>query len=113
MADLPASYLDAHRYDGAAIQRDRVDEIVPCAVQPRDVAVLRDVRRYKFLTAPQNHELWWPGRSERAGQRRLRKLFEAGYLERFRPLTRRGSVPWTYRLASDGHRLLQASRRHS
>jgi hypothetical protein len=88
MADLPASYLAAHRYDGAAIQRDRVDELVPCAVQPRDVAVLRGVWQYKFLTAPQVCELWWPGRSERAGQRRLRKLFEAGYLERFRPVAR-------------------------
>jgi hypothetical protein len=38
VADLRASYADAHRYDGAAIQRDRVDEVVPCAVQPRDIA---------------------------------------------------------------------------
>jgi len=107
MGDLPASYVDVHRYDGAAIQRDRVADVVPCVVQPRDIAVLRDVWRYKFLTAPQLHELWWPGRSERAGQRRLRILFEAGYLERFRPITRRGSFPWTYQLAAHGHRLLQ------
>ena len=81
--------------------------IVPCALQPRDVAILRDVWRYKFLTAPQLLELWWPGRCARAGQRRLRKLFDAGYLERFRPITRRGSFPWTYHLGHDGHRLLQ------
>lgn len=107
MSDLPASYLEAHRYDGAAIARDRVESVVPCVVQPRDVALLRDVWRYKFLTAPQLCELWWPGRSERAGQRRLRMLFEAGYLERFRPVTRRGSYPWTYQLAGEGHRLLR------
>jgi Replication-relaxation len=101
------TYQEVHRYDGAAMQRARVDVVVPCAVQPRDVAILRDVCRYKFLTAAQVLELWWPGRSDRAGQRRLRVLFDAGYLERFRPVTRRGSFPWTYQLAADGHRLLQ------
>jgi len=35
------------------IQRGRRDVLVPCVVQPRDVALVRDVRRYKFLTAPQ------------------------------------------------------------
>ena len=107
MATRYDSYAEVHRYDGAAIQRESADAAVPCAVQPRDVAILRDVWRYKFLTAPQVLELWWPGRSDRAGQRRLRVLFEAGYLDRFRPVTRRGSFPWTYQLAADGHRLLQ------
>ena len=103
----PASYLEAHRYDGAAMHHDRPATIVPCALQPRDLAVVRDVWRYRFLTAPQVIELWWPGSCERAGQRRLRKLFQAGYLERFRPITRRGSFPWTYHLGREGHRLLQ------
>jgi hypothetical protein len=103
----PTSYVDAHRYDGAAIQHDRVSRLVPCAVQPRDVAIVRDVWRYRFLSAPQILELWWPGRSARAGQRRLSKLFDAGFVERFRPVTRRGSFPWTYQLGSEGHRLLQ------
>lgn len=103
----PASYAEAHRYDGAAMHHDRAEAIVPCALQPRDVAVVRDVWRYRFLSAPQLIELWWPGRSARAGQRRLRKLFEADYLERFRPITRRGSFPWTYHVGKQGHRLLQ------
>ena len=76
-------------------------------MQPRDVAIVRDVWRYKFLTAPQLLELWWPGGSVRAGQRRLSKLFDAGYLERFRPISGRGSFPWTYQLGAEGHRLLQ------
>lgn len=101
------TYRAAHRYDGAAIQRERTEVIRPCAVQPRDVAILRDVWRYKFLTAPQILELWWPGKTERAGQRRLRMLFEAGYVDRFRPIARRGSFPWTFQLAAEGHRLLQ------
>jgi Transposase, Mutator family len=61
--------------------------------QPRDVALVRDVRRYKFLTAPQLRNLWWPESSVQAADRRLLKLFGAGYLERFRPISRRGSFP--------------------
>ena len=101
------TYDAVHRYDGAAMQREHAEVARPCAMQPRDVAILRDVWRYKFLTAPQVLELWWPGKTARAGQRRLRLLFDAGYLDRFRPVTRRGSFPWTYQLAAEGHRLLQ------
>ena len=50
---LPASYTDLIRYDGAAVQRDRRDQTVPCAIQPRDVEILADIWRYKFLTATQ------------------------------------------------------------
>jgi hypothetical protein len=104
---MPASYIDAHRYDGAAIERGHHDRREPCAVQPRDISVICDVRRHKFLTAPQLRELWWPQRSIQAADRRLLKLFRAGYLERFRPIARRGSYPWTYQLGAEGHRLLQ------
>ena len=84
--ELPASYLEAHRYDGAAIQHDRRDAIVPCALQPRDVAIVRDVWRYKFLTAPQLLELWWPD-GVRPGRRPppAASSSDAGYLDRFRP----------------------------
>lgn len=106
-ASLPDSYVAAHAYDGAAIQHDHRDRCVPCAIQPRDLAVVRDVARYKFLTAHQLLELWWPDRTAWAGQRRLLRLFTAGHLERFRPIARRGSFPWTYHLGQEGHRLLQ------
>jgi hypothetical protein len=95
---FPATYEAVHRYDRAVIQRGRQELLVPCVVQPRDVALVRDVRRYKFLTAPQLRELWWPESSVQAGDRRLLKLFRAGYLDRFRPISRRGSFPWTYQL---------------
>jgi protein involved in plasmid replication-relaxation len=101
------TYLAVHRYDGAVIQRGRRERLVPCAVQPRDVAIVFDVRRYKFLTAPQLRELWWPEASVQAADRRLLKLYRAGYLDRFRPICRRGSFPWTYQLGLEGHRLLQ------
>ena len=48
-------------------------------------------------------ELWWPRRAAWAGQR----LFRAGYLDRFRPVARRGSFPWTYRIERDGLQLLK------
>jgi hypothetical protein len=101
------TYGAVHRYDGAVIQRGRRHAVVPCTVQPRDVGIVRDVRRYKFLTGPQLRELWWPESSLQAADRRLLKLFRAGYLDRFRPISRRGSFPWTYQLGLEGHRLLQ------
>ena len=109
MHSVPASYLEAHRYDGAAIEHGRREHLESCALQPRDVAIVRDVWRYKFLTAPQLRELWWPDASVQAADRRLLKLFRAGHLDRFRPYARRGtgSYPWTYYLGEEGHRLLK------
>jgi hypothetical protein len=107
---LPASYVDLIRYDSAAVQRDRRDVTVACAIQSRDIAIVADIWRYKFLTATQLLELHWPGCAPRVGRRRLTKLFNAGLIERFRPVTRTGgSFPWTYHLGQDGHRLLRAA----
>src|SRR5215210_3079563 len=107
---LPQSYVEAHAYEGAVVQHDERDGITPCAITPRDVGVVGAVARHKFLTAPQLLELWWPGKTAWAGQRRLLRLFNAGHLERFRPIARRGSFPWTYHLGLEGHRLLQRAR---
>jgi Replication-relaxation len=102
-----ASYLAAHRHDHDRVEIDTRAELVPLAVQRRDAAIVRDVWRYKLLATEQLQELWWPIRSRRAAQRRLTKLFQAGLLERFRPVTRSGSYPWIYQLGPEGHRLLQ------
>jgi len=101
------SYTEIHRYDGAVLDRGKRDQLVPCAVRARDVSIVRDVWRYKFLTSSQLLELWWPGRPPQAGSRRLLKLHRAGYLDRFRPISRHGSYAWTYQLGAEGHRLLQ------
>jgi hypothetical protein len=101
------SYEAVLRYDGAAVARGRREELVPCTVQPRDLEVIDAVRRCRFLTTPQLVEIWWPGAAPQVARRRLTKLFEAGYLDRFRPVARRGSFPWTYQLGREGHRLLQ------
>jgi hypothetical protein len=110
---LPASYTAAHRYDGAMLQRDKRrpgDEVGECRVSGRDIAIVRDVWRYRFLDTDQLAALHFPGRTGQAVRRRLAKLFQAGYLDRFRPYSRRGSYPWTYQLAAAGHKLLQQTR---
>ena len=81
-----ASYIDAHRYDGAAIQHDRRDRLVPCAVQPRDVAI---VARRLALQVPHRTAAARavvarrapPGRPTAASA----SSSDAGHLERFRP----------------------------
>ena len=108
--EVPASYATVHRYNGAFLQHDQRDRIVPMAIHPRDFAIVLDVWRYKFLTAPMVHELHWHGGSMWPAQRRLQKLFHAGLLERFRPVSLRGSYPWTYHLGERGHAILRDSR---
>jgi hypothetical protein len=78
-----------------------------CALQPRDLEILLALARYRFLTTGQIAELWWEGRGLRAVRRRMSRLFEAGFVERFRPQTLRGSYQWTYCLARDGFRAAQ------
>jgi hypothetical protein len=106
---LRDTYADVHRYDGAVLQHDLRERVVAIAIQPRDFNVALDVWRYKFLTAPMIHELWWGGESLWPAQRRLHKLFNAGLLERFRPVSMRGSYPWTYHLGERGHVMLRDS----
>jgi Replication-relaxation len=101
---VPQSYAQLHRYDGAAIERGRRGDILPRAIQPRDLQLLASVRSHRFLTTDQLLELFWPHAKPQAGRLRLRKLFDAGCLERFRPVARRGSFPWTFHLGRQGHR---------
>src|SRR5918995_4203139 len=105
-----ASYLAAHRYDHDRVEIDQRAGVVPIPIQRRDAAIVRDVWRYKLLATAQLQELWWPERSQRAAQKRLTSLFQAALLERFRPVTRRGSYPWIYQLGPEGHKLLQGAR---
>ncbi|HET8536794.1 MAG TPA: replication-relaxation family protein [Solirubrobacteraceae bacterium] len=107
--EVPASYAAVHRYNGAVLQHDAREQLAPMAIQPRDFAIVLDVWRYKFLTAPMVHELHWDGGSMWPAQRRLQKMFHAGLLERFRPISLRGSYPWTYHLGERGHVILRDS----
>ena len=64
------------------------------------------MRGVQATTAPQIRELRRPDGHAWPARRRLCKLFDAGLLERFRPLAKRGSYPWTYHLGEPGHKLL-------
>lgn len=88
--EAAVTYADLQRYDGAVVERGHRDGIRPCVLQPRDIELIRDVWRLRFLTASQLLELHWPGRAEQVGRRGLAKLFHAGHLDRFRPITRSG-----------------------
>src|SRR3954453_23770509 len=85
-------------------ERERKAEV---ALQARDLEILVALARYRFLTTGQIAELWWEGRGLRAVRRRMTRLFNAGFVERFRPQTLRGSYQWTYCLARDGFRAAQ------
>ena len=102
------SYASLRDYDQAVLWVDRRERVEPCALQPRDVEILADLWRYKFLRTDDVAALRWETGERRAPQRRLTKLFRAGYLDRFRPRLWRGSLPWTYALAREGFKLAEA-----
>ena len=95
------SYAAVHRGNGAVVQHDAREQVVPCAIQPRDLEI---VRRRLALPVPddadRSHELWWAGAEPARRRRRMTRLFEAGFVERFRPQTLRGSYQWTYCLGA-------------
>jgi hypothetical protein len=105
-----AGFEGLHRYAGLLIEHGRRDGgPVASMLQPRDVDVLHDAWRYRFVSGEQLQELHWPNASPQARRRRLVALFRAGYLERLRPRSHRGegSYQWSYYLGSSGHRVLQ------
>jgi hypothetical protein len=38
--EVPASYAAVHRYNGAVLQHDHRERLVPMAIQPRDFAIV-------------------------------------------------------------------------
>ena len=98
------------QFAGTLLQHGKRDE-APAAslqLQQRDVALLHDVWRYRFVTTGQLASLHWPDTPLRYFRRRLTHLFELGYLERLRPHARRGdgSYPWIYYLGAAGQATL-------
>ncbi len=72
----------------------------------RDLRLMAVVHDVNFLSASQLLMLGWGDSSERAGQARLKRLHDGGYLDRFRPILERGSAEWNYRLSSPGWAVL-------
>jgi Replication-relaxation len=101
------TYAELRLAEGKLLRWGERGAKAACALQPRDLEILVALARYRFLTTGQIAELWWEGRGLRAVRRRMTRLFEAGFVERFRPQTLRGSYQWTYCLARDGFRAAQ------
>jgi hypothetical protein len=72
----------------------------------RLLALLLDVR---FLSTSQLVLLGFGPSGERAGQRRLKLLYDGGFVDRFRSPRAAGSSEWTYRLAARGFKELAAA----
>jgi Replication-relaxation len=65
----------------------------------RLMALLHDVN---FLSASQLLVLGWGDSGMRVGQKRLKRLHDSEYLDRFRPVLQTGTAEWNYRLSSLG-----------
>ena len=90
MGHVPELPAELRRGAPLRRRRDRARpprRVIPCAIQPRDVAIVHDVARYKFLTAHPTARALVARRDRcRPADRRLLKLFRAGLLDRFRPI---------------------------
>ncbi len=89
------TYAELRLAEGKLLRWGEREVKAACALQPRDLEILVALARYRFLKTGQIAELWWQGRGLRAVRRRMTRLFEAGFVERFRPQTLRGSYQWT------------------
>ncbi len=101
------TYAELRLAEGKLLRWGERESKAVCALQARDLEILVALARYRFLTTGQIAELGWQGRGLRVVRRRMTRLFEAGFVERFRPQTLRGSYQWTYCLARDGFRAAQ------
>jgi hypothetical protein len=63
------------------------------------MALIHDVN---YLSSSQLTVLGWGASHERAAQKRLKRLHDSGYLDRFRPIPQVGSAEWNYRLSHLG-----------
>jgi hypothetical protein len=78
------------------------------ALTDRDVDLLAAVDEHRYLTTSMLALLFW-GSDSYAARRRLKKLHDAGLLEKFRPaVATGGSHEWIYRLTESGWDVLAA-----
>ena len=97
------TYAELRLAEGKLLRWGEREVKAEVALQPRDLEILAALARYRFLTTGQSPSCGG-GRGLRAVRRRMSRVFEAGFVERFRPQTLRGSYQWTYCLARDGFR---------
>lgn len=98
---MPSTHARRPRFERASVRR--------MVLTPRDIELLRAVRRHRFLRS--THLVALAGGSRQAVLRRLQVLFHHGYLAR--PVIQldwytRGSQPLVYALGKDGAKALAA-----
>jgi hypothetical protein len=80
------------------------------AATDRDIEILGALDEQRYLTTSMLALLFW-GSDSYAARRRLKRLHDAGLVERFRPaVATGGSHEWIYRLAERGWEVLAAER---
>jgi hypothetical protein len=80
----------------------RQDRVPAIALTARDLRLMALVHDVNYLSSSQLTMLGWGASGERAGQKRLKRLHDTGYLDRFRPIPAIGSAEWIYRLSTAG-----------
>ncbi len=68
----------------------------------RDLRLMALMHDVNFLSTSQLLMLGWGDSGERVGRKRLKRLHDSGYVDRFRPISECGSAEWNYRLSSLG-----------
>ncbi len=90
----------------------RAENVVALAPEPLDLAILELVAQFRHVLSSQLHRHLNPGRAITTTQRRLKRLSDAGLVERFQFHRRDGGgVPLCYVIARPGLELLLASGR--
>jgi hypothetical protein len=104
----------------ATIQWGRRPEPSPrLALTDRDLRLMALLYGANFLSMSHLTVLGWGFSRERAAQMRLKRLHDAGYVDRFRPASAYGRAEWNYRLTSLGFsaltecEMVPAERRHT
>jgi hypothetical protein len=112
LPDTPAhSYRELVELDGthsarAAMRRQPARELEP---DPLDLAILASIASLRHLLSSQVHRHHNAGRASSTTQRRLKRLADAGLVERFQFHRRDGGgVPMAYRISEAGLRALAA-----
>jgi hypothetical protein len=74
----------------------------PVGLTMRDLRLMTLLHDTNYLSASQLTMLGWGSSGERAAQKRLKRLYDSGHLDRFRPIPQVGTAEWIYQLATTG-----------
>lgn len=80
----------------------RKEPAAAIGLTPRDLRLMALIHDVNYLSSSQLTVLGWDASCERAAQKRLKRLHDSGYLDRFRPIPQVGTAEWNYRLSSLG-----------